>query len=131
METAQGQLLDALEVAVEEAFEKESDKWLDDAENDGMQVELYASSQEELSASSAYCPGGQSTQKALPSCPSRPASQAMHTVPFADEYFPSVHSLQRFCPLPMYLPGGHATQPPDDANFDGLPQMSYSPGLQP
>ena len=44
METAQGQLLDALEVAVEEAFEKESDKWLDDAENDGMQVELYASS---------------------------------------------------------------------------------------
>ena len=44
METAQGQLLDALEIAVEEAFEKESDKWLEDAENDGMQVELCASS---------------------------------------------------------------------------------------
>ena len=41
METAQGQLLDALEAAVEEAFEKGCDRWIED---EHLQAELYAPS---------------------------------------------------------------------------------------
>ena len=41
METAQGQLLDALEAAVEDAFEKGYDRWI---EGEHLQAELYAPS---------------------------------------------------------------------------------------